>query len=278
MSYFRTLPDVLYQSPLPEKFSTTEYIAIKNIFRRVKLASDISDTTTIFNKYIIEDHQRPDTIAEDLYGDSTLDYVVILSAGITNIIEDWPLAEYQVYNYALEKYGSTAKMNEVHHYETYELRDENNKLLIKKGTVVKSDFKIDGPGLQYRASGAEPPSWTIISDSGNLSVTQEQVGMPDATADKPSDIKKHVYGRSGVLGDSLEKGSPMSISNDLGYSVSNLDYEVNKNEEKRKIDVLKPAYLQEFINDFRDSVRYSKHARYLSPELIITDNTEINPQ
>ena len=41
MSYFRTLPDVLYQSPLPEKFSTTEYIAIKNIFRKVKLASNI---------------------------------------------------------------------------------------------------------------------------------------------------------------------------------------------------------------------------------------------
>ena len=273
MSYFRTLPDVLYQSPLPEKFSTTEYIAIKNIFRRVKLASDISDTTTIFNKYIIEDHQRPDTIAEDLYGDSTLDYVVILSAGITNIIEDWPLAEYQVYNYALEKYGSTAKMNEVHHYETYELRDENNKLLIKKGTVVKSDFKIDGPGLQYRASGAEPPSWKLIRDSGNLFLTQEEVGMPDATAGK-----KHVYGRSGVLGDSLIGGSPMSISNDLGYSVTNLDYEVIKNEEKRNIDVLKPAYLQEFINDFRDSVRYSKHARYLSPELTITDNTEINPE
>ena len=273
MPYFRTLPNILYQSPLPERISTSEYIAVKNIFRRIKLNANISDSITLFNKYIIEDFQRPETVAEELYGSSTLDYVVILTAGINNIIEDWPLADHQVYNYALEKYGTTAKMNEVHHYETHELRDENNKLLIEKGTVVKSDFKIDGPGLQHRASGAEPPSWTIISDSGNLSITQEEVGMPDATAGK-----KHVYGRSGVLGDSLIGGSPMSISNDLGYSVTNLNYEVGKNEEKRQIDVLKPAYLHEFINDFRDSVRYSKHARYLSPELTITDNTEINPQ
>ena len=273
MAYFRTLPNILYQSPLPEKISTSEYIAVKNIFRRIKLNANISDATTIFNKYVIEDFQRPETVAEELYGSSTLDYVVILTAGINNIIEDWPLSDHQVYNYALEKYGTTAKMNEVHHYETHELRDENNKLLIEKGTVVKSDFKIDGPGLQYRASGAEPPSWKIISDSGNLSVTQEEVGMSGAIAGK-----KHVYGRSGVLGDSLILGSPMSISNDLGYSVTNLDYEVIKNEEKRNIDVLKPAYLQEFINDFRDSVRYSKHASYLSPELIITDNTEINPE
>ena len=278
MPYFRTLPNILYQSPLPEKVSTSEYIAVKNIFRRIKLNSNISDVTTIFNKYVIEDFQRPETVAEILYGSSTLDYVVILTAGINNIIEDWPLADHQVYNYALEKYCTTAKMNEVHHYETHELRDENNKLLIEKGTVVKGDFKIDGPGLRYRASGAEPITWKLIRDSGNLSITQEQVGMPDATTTKDTDFKKHVYGRSGVIGDSLFKGSTMSISNDLGYSVTNLDYEVSKNEEKRKIDVLKPAYLQEFINDFRDSVRYSKHASYLSPELIITDNTEINPE
>ena len=291
MAYFRTLPNILYQSPLPEKISTSEYIAVKNIFRRIKLNANILGSTTIFNKYVIEDFQRPETIAEELYGSSTLDYVVILTAGINNIIEDWPLADHQVYNYALEKYGTTAKMNEVHHYETYELRDENNKLLIEKGTVVKSDFKIDGPGLQNRASGAEPITWKIISDSGNLSITQEQVGMPDATTTKASivngeyvgDIRKHIYGQSGILGDkddpnSVYYGGFMSISNDLGYSVTNLNYEVGKNEEKRKIDVLKPAYLQEFINDFRDSVRYSKHARYLSPELTITDNTEINPQ
>ena len=278
MPYFRTLPNILYQSPLPKKVSTSEYIAVKNIFRRIKLNSNISDATTIFNKYVIEDFQRPETVAEELYGNSTLDYVVILTAGINNIIEDWPLADHQVYNYALEKYGTTAKMNEVHHYETHELRDENNKLLIEKGTVVKGDFKIDGPGLRYRASGAEPITWKIISDSGNLSITQEEVGMSGATAGK-----KHIYGQSGIIGDrndpnSVYYGAPMSISNDLGYSVTNLDYEVIKNEEKRNIDVLKPAYLQEFINDFRDSVRYSKHARYLSPELIITDNTEINPQ
>ena len=273
MAYFRNLPNIIYQSPLPEKVSSSDYIAVKNIFRRIKLANNISDVTTIFNKYIIEDHQRPEIVAEELYGDPSLDFVVILTAGINNIIEDWPLADYQVYNYALDKYGTTEKMNEIHHYETHELRDENNKLLIEKGTIVTSDFKVDGPALKYRASGAEPITWKIIRESGDLSITQEEVGVSGATAGK-----KHVYGRSGVVSDPLYKGSPMSISNDLGYSVTNLDYEVNKNEEKRNIDVLKPGYLQQFLNDFKDSVSYSKQARYLSPSLIITDNTEINPQ
>ena len=66
MPYFRTLPNILYQSPLTEKISSGEYIAVKNIFRRIKLNSNISDSTTLFNKYIIEDFQRPETIAEEL--------------------------------------------------------------------------------------------------------------------------------------------------------------------------------------------------------------------
>ena len=140
MSFFREFPNLIYPSFMSDRFSSLNTIEVKNIFRRIKLNANISGSTTIFNKYIIEDFQRPETIAEELYGSSTLDYVVILTAGINNIIEDWPLADHQVYNYALEKYGTTAKMNEVHHYETHELRDENNKLLIEKGTVVKSDF------------------------------------------------------------------------------------------------------------------------------------------
>ena len=68
MGYFRDLPNIMYQSPLPEKVSTRDYIGVKNLFRRVKLNSNISDVTAVFNKYVIEDGERPDTIAEDLYG------------------------------------------------------------------------------------------------------------------------------------------------------------------------------------------------------------------
>ena len=53
MAYFRTLPNILYQSPLPEKISTSEYIAVKNIFRRIKLNANISGSTTIFKFRII---------------------------------------------------------------------------------------------------------------------------------------------------------------------------------------------------------------------------------
>ena len=101
------------------KKSSVDYVAIKNIFRRTKLFDYLSDNVSFFNKYIIEDGDRPDTIAENLYGNSELDYIVVLMAGITNITHEWPLQDFQIYNFALAKYGSEVKMNEIKYYQTY---------------------------------------------------------------------------------------------------------------------------------------------------------------
>ena len=101
MGYFNELPNIAYQSPLDHRNSSKDYIIIKNIFRGTKLKSYLDGSVTALDKYVIGDGERPDTIAEFLYGDSKLDYVVILVSGITNINHEWPLQDYQVYDYAL---------------------------------------------------------------------------------------------------------------------------------------------------------------------------------
>ena len=88
------------------------------------MAEYIKSAAAFFEKFVIGEGDRPDTVAEALYGDSRLDYVVILVAGITNINHEWTLQNYQVYDYALSKYGDEIKMNQIHHYETFEIRDE----------------------------------------------------------------------------------------------------------------------------------------------------------
>ena len=144
MSYFSELPDIVYQSPLLHKNSASDYIVIKNIFRRVKMAEYVKNAAAVFDKFIIGEGDRPDTVAEALYGDSRLDYVVILVAGITNINHQWPLQDYQVYDYALSKYGDETTMNEIHHYETFEIRDEQNHQILPPNLIVDANFKIDG--------------------------------------------------------------------------------------------------------------------------------------
>ena len=134
MSYFRELPDILYQSNLLHKVSSQEYIQIKNIFRRVKIQDWIQDNVQFFNKYTIRDGERPDTMAERLYGTSERDWIIILTAGITNIKNEWPLGNYDLYRYVEAKYGTD--LNSVHHYETIEVKDNLGRLILPGGQRV----------------------------------------------------------------------------------------------------------------------------------------------
>ena len=141
MGYFRELPNLDYQSFLSNKTSNDEYLRVKNLFRRNKVRDDLANVFTLFNKYEIVEGARPDTIAEELYGSSQLDWIVLLTAGITNVRDQWPLSNRDLYNYTVKKYG-LENINNVHHYETNEIKDSANRLIMSAGKVVDSDFII----------------------------------------------------------------------------------------------------------------------------------------
>ena len=141
MGYFRELPDLDYQSFLSSRTSNDEYLRVKNLFRRNKLRDDLASVFTLFNKYEIVEGARPDTVAEELYGSSQLDWIVLLTAGITNVRDQWPLSNRELYNYTVKKYG-LENINNVHHYETNEIKDSANRLIMSAGKVVDSNFII----------------------------------------------------------------------------------------------------------------------------------------
>ena len=57
--------------------------------------------------------------------------------------------------------------------------------------------------------------------------------------------------------------------------VSNWEYESNINEEKRGIYLLRTIYLQQFLNDMRVIMHYSKSSQYINAKLIRTENTRL---
>ena len=242
MGYFNEFPNLLYQSPLSHKNSSGEYIIIKNIFRRTRIQEHLREYVTFFNKFVIGDGDRPDTIASVLYGDSRLDYIVVLCAGITNRNNQWPLQDYQVYDYALGKYGDETTMNQIHHYETFEIRDDQARQILPPNLIVDKDFKIDGTNHKFPSS----TRYTLRSDNGYRQLD--------------------------------DKDEFTVLTDNIAAPVTNLQYEFMENEKKREIDVLKPAYLQLFINDLRDIVKYDECSSYITSSLAATENTElVNP-
>ena len=144
MGYFRELPNLLYPSFLPEKTSSLDFIEVKNIFRRVKLKDNFFNNFTVFNKYEIPEGLRPDTVSEELYGSAIFDWVVLTTAGILNVRNEWPLSNRDLYNYSLDKYGDSINSNRF--FETTEVKDSSGRLILPKGKVVDSNFTIPKPG------------------------------------------------------------------------------------------------------------------------------------
>ena len=138
--YFKELPTLRYPSFLSDKNSSLDYVDAKNLFRRVKLREDIQNILTLFDKYEIPEGFRPENVAEDLYGSDQLDWVVIVCAGIVNIRDEWPLSNNDLYEFSVAKYGNN--LNDVHHFETKEVKDSKNRIVLEKGKIVNQDFKL----------------------------------------------------------------------------------------------------------------------------------------
>ena len=144
MGYFRELPNLRYPSFLQEKGSSFDYVEAKNLFRRTKLRDDLQNNFTLFDKYEIVEGMRPDNVAQELYESDQFDWVVLLVAGITNVRNEWPLSNRDLYHYALDKYGDSLNSNMF--FETIEVKDTSGRLILPKGKVVDQNFTIPKPG------------------------------------------------------------------------------------------------------------------------------------
>ena len=139
--YFRQVPDFEYVSRLPNA-KISDYIRVKNLFKRGKLADDLFANLNFFTKYQVEGDARPDNVAYKVYDDSTLDWVVLLSNNYTNIQSEWPLLQNDFDRYLLDKYGTYEKLNDAHHYETTEIKNVDGATITPAGLTVASDYSV----------------------------------------------------------------------------------------------------------------------------------------
>ena len=140
-NYFRQVPDFDYVSRLPDA-KISDYLTVKNLFKKGKLADDIFQDLTIFTKYEIEGDDRPDNVADKKYDDPDLDWIVLLSNNIINVQSEWPLPQRDFDRYVLEKYGTYEKLNAVHHYETKECKNSVDAVVVPEGLQVDSDYSV----------------------------------------------------------------------------------------------------------------------------------------
>jgi hypothetical protein len=176
MSYFRELPNIQFNNRTKNKVSNDEVIIIKNLFKRAKIREDFSQVATAFEYYSITEDERPDQIAEKFYGDSELDWVILLTNNIINLQDQWPLNLDSFYKYMIDKYGSEESFNDIHHYETISIYDGYNREVLPGGLKVDKAF-YDAP--EYQSLDEIPPGITFppITIPGTQSVLLPVIGI-----------------------------------------------------------------------------------------------------
>ena len=190
MGYFRELPNLEYQSPLTDRTSSLDYVEAKNLFRRVRVRPDFENVYTAFNDYTILEDTRPDQVADELYGSPDLDWVVLISANIVNIRNDWPLSNQELSEYAEDIYGT--EINSVKFYETKEIKDSKGRLIVPAGEVVDRNYKLPKPDVD------DLPTQSYVKyydEDTNSYVTVQNITVPITNLEyetRKNDLKREI--------------------------------------------------------------------------------------
>ena len=135
--YFSNLGDFLYVNRTREGRSEGDYSLVKNLFKRAKLREDIYQDLAFFTKYDVSGDDRPDNVADLIYGDPTLDWVVLISNNIVNVQSEWPLSQGDFNRYITDKYDSEEILySGIHHYESREVKASDGTIIIPSGARV----------------------------------------------------------------------------------------------------------------------------------------------
>ena len=107
--YFNNFPLIPYDS-----VGNGEFKLVTNLLKRVGVRAKVKTNTALFDTYDVLEGETPEMIANKLYGDSNLHWVILYVNNVTDRYHQWPMNNNQFLTFVNDKY---ADVNAVHHYE-----------------------------------------------------------------------------------------------------------------------------------------------------------------
>ena len=325
-SYFKQVPNFEYVNRTKGSQDISNFISVKNLFKRGRIRPDIFGNLSFFTKYKIIGDERPDNVAFKEYDDSSLDWVVLLANNILNVQDEWPLPQTSLDEILLEKYGTYDKLySGVHHYETVEIKNSKGGVILPGELETPKTWRTNGNYIQAintkitQISGSESKIATVTMNNGikDLVVGSEvyinnvsssvyngrfpvtsvlKVGdvvirftyvLPSIPAVKQPEIggtEEVTFTVEGTVGtgnayyyEYYDDNSYHTIpAAKMTKAVTNYQYEIKKEDDKRNIFILKPDYLNVIFNDLDNIMPYKKGAaQYISDTLKKGENIKL---
>ena len=119
--YFDSFPKIFYDS-----VGQGNPKVVTNLLRRVAIRAKVKTNTMLYDTYDVKSGETPEIIADKLYQDPELHWIVMLVNNITDRYHQWPMKEQQFNTFLNEKYDNP---DGVHHYEiSQESGDTSTKI------------------------------------------------------------------------------------------------------------------------------------------------------
>tara|TARA_S200000501_G_scaffold359197_1_gene384816 strand:- start:175 stop:708 length:534 start_codon:yes stop_codon:yes gene_type:complete len=127
--YFSNFPLIIYDS-----VGNGNFKIVTNLMKRVAMRTKVRTNTLFFDTYDVKEGETPEILADKLYGDSTLHWIILYVNNITDRYHQWPMSSGQFNDFIADKYSN---IDAVHHYEVSQTSGD---------TSVKIDIGTDTTG------------------------------------------------------------------------------------------------------------------------------------
>jgi len=287
--YFDSIPNFLY----PDFKVAGKYKLSKNIFRKVRTRDSFNAIYASSTPYTIQDQETPDSIAYKEYGNSEWFWTILVLNNIVDTNSMWPLTSDEFDRFIDKKYG--ADQNKPRHWETTEIRDSKNNVVIDAGIIVEmyqgflqqlqTNYapKIKKEYIKYVSQYSAKGSTTITLGSvenlmvGDILDIQSstkitQINGNTITIDKPTEYelfpeytikflryenwtRKYIYNIEKTNGVITSRVERVATADTL-VKVTYRDYEYALNELKREIKLPRSNYLSLMEKELIDLMKY----------------------
>jgi len=225
--YFKSFPFTFYSLD-----NTTTVQVVTNITNRTTLSDEVKLNLSLYDEYDVKDGETPELVADKFYNNSDLHWLVLHYNDIIDPRFDWPLDTNNLNRYVASKY---ANVNGIHHYEDANLNYINGNVILTSNNSF-GNFALNDPITNNTNTGAGVIT-SKISNS-NVFITVTNGGF--------------ISGDRIVLASNTSVRANISSTTTLtGTPVTNLIYEDEINESKRRIKILKSSYVDSVVNDFK---------------------------
>jgi hypothetical protein len=194
--------------------NTTGLESVTNLITRFKFEEGIKQNSAASYKYSIQDGDTPEIIADKYYGDVEKHWVVLLFNDIVDPQFDWPLDSRQIIEYIDKKYAANGAANTTVQSGIAWALSENN---------VQGYFKII----------------TTTSFDGTQKIEKLQVDQ-------------NLYANIAATTTSYTTQAGESVTVAVTKETQSFyNYEINLNESKREIKLLKREFIDAVNKEFK---------------------------